>query len=84
MPLTEDKLKEFENRLKELAAKHPERLLNLPGVNYKTLMVCMERETGKSMGQITIRLGLPYDTVRYICRQCDGKPNKRRGRQKPK
>lgn len=74
MPLTPQQFEQFKNKLREIALQHPEQFLNLPGINQRDLFICIERKSGRSYSQISIKMDIPRSTVQDICRKCEHPP----------
>lgn len=58
----------------ELALKDFERFCRYSGVNHTQLKVCIERNKGLTMGQISMKFEIPKSTVKDICDRCFEEP----------
>lgn len=61
---------EHRNLALEIAVQNFEEFCNFAGVNKQQLSICIERQKGKSYGQISQKLNVPKSTVKDTCDRC--------------
>lgn len=61
---------EHRNLALEMAVQNFEEFCNFAGVNKQQLLICIERQKGKSYGQISQKLNVPKSTVQDTCDRC--------------
>lgn len=54
----------------QLAIEDFNKFCKMSGVNMDQLKVCIERERGLSLQQISNKLNIPKGTVKFICDKC--------------
>lgn len=60
----------YKNKALELALDDFEKFCKYAGVNSVQLKVCIERNKGLTLGQISQKLKVPKSTVKDICDRC--------------
>lgn len=64
-------LSSLDKELQELALLNFEKFCVISGVDKKQALICIYREKGLSLKQISIALGIPRTTVQDTCIKCN-------------
>lgn len=62
--------RQYKDKALELAIDDFEKFCKYAGVNSNQLKVCIERDKGLTLQQITNKLNIPKSTVKDICDRC--------------
>lgn len=70
MALSENKLKELDEKLLKLTVDNFERFCIITGVDKIRAYICLEKQKGKSFGEIAQILGISKQAVAQRCKKC--------------
>lgn len=65
------KLTTLDKELQELALLNFEKFCIISGVDKRQALICIYREKGLSLKQISLKLGVPRTTVQDTCIKCN-------------